>query len=1090
MKKLLLLILLFSSSLFYSQALPSDFLIGEYEIITDNGVIGPDFGTENFETGMITVSGEGNARTFDVGILPAFNSEIETVVLNFSQGRIQIGEISPGISCTAGISYIFSPTDYSDATPYNLNGSDEYFEVFYTEDIEGSCGGPFLSSFTIAKSNVGCYAPSNVQFSNPTASSIDISWVDPNDSNSSFTIIYGEEGFDLGSGNVLTNINNPSTTIDSLENNTTYEFYLQTNCGNNNNSDLVGPFKHAINPDFYLATDGLTCECPEAEFGDVGSLIIDGVSKTFTKRTEVELRAIIGTDVYNPEIALTCTTGITDMSSFFEDKSEFNQNISSWDVSNVIDMSIMFYRADAFNQPLNNWNVSRVTNMDSMFSFAEIFNQPLNNWDVSNVNNMLAMFSFAYSFNQSLNNWDVSNITNMGFMFSTAYAFNQPLNNWDVSNVENMEAMFSFATSFNQPLNNWDVSNVTNISRLFSSAQAFNQPLYNWNMSNVTNMRSLFSGAYAFNQPLNNWDVSNVENMIGIFASTTSFDQPLNNWDVSSVTDMSFMFSRSKSFNQPLGNWDVSNVTDMREMFSGAASFDQTLTSWSFNSEVLLEEFLSYSGFSQENYDTLLQSFESQSLFNINLGAELIGYCDEQTRERLINEKGWTIEGDIFALCDETLNPSTSPFVTTWTVSSGDLNVILNIPGFYDYNFSVNWGDGQGNTGVTQTITHNYAAPGTYTVEIIGVYPYFSLCESPSQFCDNARKLSTVESWGDQEWQLMHSSFKAARNFTMTATDIPDLSQVSNMSNMFYGADAFNQPLNNWDVSSVTDMSKMFRNSSSFNQPLSNWDVSSVTDMSSMLHSASSFNQFLDNWDVSNVNTMNRMFAFTPLFNQPLNSWDVSNVTDMFAVFAFTPLFNQPLSNWDVSSVTDMSFMFIRAESFNQPLDSWDVSLVINMYGMFQVASSYNQPLSNWDVSSVVNMDLMFKDAETFNQDISTWCVDQIPTEPIDFSLNSLLQDSFKPIWGTCEPLSTNQVQAIDLTLFPNPVSEKLFVDFQSSYNFQSIKIFDMLGREVKALNPDRIQEGIEVSGMNTGSYLIQFMTQDKQQLTKRFIIK
>ena len=795
-----------------------------------------------------------------------------------------------------------------------------------------------------------------------------------------------------------------------------------------------------VSQDFYLANNGVTCECPNANFGDSGTLTINGELKTFTKRTEDGLRALIDANANNPEIALTCTTGITDMSSLFEVKTEFNQNISSWDLSNVIDMSRMFDRALAFNQPLNNW-------------------------DVSNVNNMLAMFSFAYSFNQSLNNWDVSNITNMGFMFSTAYAFNQPLNNWDVSNVENMEAMFSFATSFNQPLNNWDVSNVTNISRLFSSAQAFNQPLYNWNMSNVTNMRSLFSGAYAFNQPLNNWDVSNVENMIGIFASTTSFDQPLNNWDVSSVTDMSFMFSRSKSFNQPLGNWDVSNVTDMREMFSGAASFDQTLTSWSFNSEVLLEEFLSYSGFSQENYDTLLQSFESQSLFNINLGAELIGYCDEQTRERLINEKGWTIEGDIFALCDETLNPSTSPFVTTWTVSSGDLNVILNIPGFYDYNFSVNWGDGQGNTGVTQTITHNYAAPGTYTVEIIGVYPYFSLCESPSQFCDNARKLSTVESWGDQEWQLMHSSFKAARNFTMTATDIPDLSQVSNMSNMFYGADAFNQPLNNWDVSSVMDMSEMFKGSSSFNQPLSNWDVSSVTDMSSMLHSASSFNQFLDNWDVSNVNSMNQMFAFTPLFNQPLNNWDVSNVTDMFAVFGLAESFNQPLNNWDVSSVTDMIYMFWNATSFNQSLETWDVS-------------------------SVTDMRFMFEDAVNFNQDISTWCVDQIPTEPSRFSLNSPLQDSFKPIWGTCETLFTNQVQAIELTLFPNPVSEKLFVDFQSSYNFQSIKIFDMLGREVKALNPDRIQEGIEVSGMNTGSYLIQFMTQDKQQLTKRFIVK
>jgi surface protein len=232
-----------------------------------------------------------------------------------------------------------------------------------------------------------------------------------------------------------------------------------------------------------------------------------------------------------------------------------------------------------------------------------------------------------------------------------------------------------------------------------------------------------------------------------------------------------------------------------------------------------------------------------------------------------------------------------------------------------------------------------------------------------------------------------------------------------------------------------------------------------------MLHSASSFNQFLDNWDVSNVNTMNRMFLFTPLFNQPLNNWDVSNVTDMFAVFGLAESFNQPLNNWDVSSVTDMIYMFWNATSFNQSLETWDVS-------------------------SVTDMRFMFEDAVNFNQDISTWCVDQIPTEPSRFSLNSPLQDSFKPIWGTCETLFTNQVQAIELTLFPNPVSEKLFVDFQSSYNFQSIKIFDMLGREVKALNPDRIQEGIEVSGMNTGSYLIQFMTQDKQQLTKRFIVK
>ena len=34
--------------------------------------------------------------------------------------------------------------------------------------------------------------------------------------------------------------------------------------------------------------------------------------------------------------------------------------------------------------------------------------------------------------------------------------------------------------------------------------------------------------------------------------------------------------------------------------------------------------------------------------------------------------------------------------------------------------------------------------------------------------------------------------------------------------------------INNWDVSNVTDMSEMFQNATSFNQPLNNWNVSNV----------------------------------------------------------------------------------------------------------------------------------------------------------------------------------------------------------------------------------------------------------------------
>ena len=48
------------------------------------------------------------------------------------------------------------------------------------------------------------------------------------------------------------------------------------------------------------------------------------------------------------------------------------------------------------------------------------------------------------------------------------------------------------------------------------------------------------------------------------------------------------------------------------------------------------------------------------------------------------------------------------------------------------------------------------------------------------------------------------------------------------------GVHATHGHINTWDVSNVTDMSEMFAGCSSFNQPLGSWDVSNVTDMSKM----------------------------------------------------------------------------------------------------------------------------------------------------------------------------------------------------------------------------------------------------------------
>ncbi|WP_438969123.1 BspA family leucine-rich repeat surface protein [Nonlabens sp.] len=354
---------------------------------------------------------------------------------------------------------------------------------------------------------------------------------------------------------------------------------------------------------------------------------------------------------FNQSISSWNVSNVVNMSHLFFEAYSFNQRLGFWDVSDVSDMSSMFKDASRFDQSLSTWNVSNVSNMSNMFEGAGYFNQDLQTWDVSNVSDMSSMFERARKFNQPINNWNVSNVTNMSGMFNGANDFNQPIDNWNVANVTNMEFMFNSINTFNQPLNNWDVSNVTNMNRMFAFTTSYNQPLNSWNVSNVSNMDSMFWGAVAFNQPLNSWNVSNVTRMFNMFSEATSFNQPIDNWDVSNVTSMNYMFDGATSFNQPLGGWDISNVTFMSLMFNEASSFNQDLSSWNFNSNVLLEIYVRNSGLDVDNYDALLRRFvQLNLLFNANarngvFNPNGLKYCDNFSRDILV-QNGWPISGD------------------------------------------------------------------------------------------------------------------------------------------------------------------------------------------------------------------------------------------------------------------------------------------------------------------------------------------------------------------------------------------------------------------------------------------------------------
>ena len=184
------------------------------------------------------------------------------------------------------------------------------------------------------------------------------------------------------------------------------------------------------------------------------------------------------------------------------------------------------------------------------------------------------------------------------------------------------------------------------------------------------------------------------------------------------------------------------------------------------------------------------------------------------------------------------------------------------------------------------------------------------------------------------------------------------------MSSMFRDT-YFDQPIGNWNVSAVTSMSSMFYGASSFDQPIDNWNVGAVTSMRHMFHGAIRFDQPIGNWNVSAVTDMSSMFNMSDIFydifsfNQPIGNWNVGAVTDMSGMFYGATSFNQPIGNWNVGAVTDMSDMFRGASSFDQYIGNWNVSAVRSMRYMFFGINAFNQYLGNWDVSAVRNMDRM-----------------------------------------------------------------------------------------------------------------------------------
>jgi len=149
---------------------------------------------------------------------------------------------------------------------------------------------------------------------------------------------------------------------------------------------------------------------------------------------------------------------------------------------------------------------------------------------------------------------------------------------------------------------------------------------------------------------------------------------------------------------------------------------------------------------------------------------------------------------------------------------------------------------------------------------------------------------------------------------------------------------------------------------------------------------------------------------------------------------------------------------------------------------MFQNAEAFNQDISSWDVSNVTDMNSMFWYASSFNRDLSNWCVANIASEPSGFSLNSSLIESNKPVWGTCPSFGLDDQNELDISIYPNPVSEILYI--QGLSNPTKISVYNMLGMLV--LSKTTSSE-INVDNLQSGVYIVKITNEQKEMVT-RFI--
>jgi surface protein len=212
--------------------------------------------------------------------------------------------------------------------------------------------------------------------------------------------------------------------------------------------------------------------------------------------------------------------------------------------------------------------------------------------------------------------------------------------------------------------------------------------------------------------------------------------------------------------------------------------------------------------------------------------------------------------------------PSTGTFVSVWdtrNISGGSTNefsVMLGLMSQGNYNFSVDWGDGNVETITSyNNRTHAYAVPGIYEIRITGTIEGFRVVTDDD-------KIISIKQWGDLRLTRAGFSgtnfglyFAGCSNLDLSqVADVPVFTNTTNFYQMFSyctNLTTINR-VNEWNTSAITSIQAMFQECTNLNIDISNWDVTNITNASLFMLNTSltpaNLDAIYNGWGSQNVN--------------------------------------------------------------------------------------------------------------------------------------------------------------------------------------------------------------------------------------------